>query len=304
MKSPWLTLCVIVASAFLWIAPAKPDVPEKATSKPDAGDKVIRKQAGQVRNDNDLKMKLMWCPPGEFMMGTPKSEKQRRKNEDQASVTLTTGFWLGKYEVTHSEWTQVMQTEPWTGHTYAREGADYPATWVSWNDATEFCRKLTVREREAGRLPDEWEYALPTEAQWEYACRARSVTRFSFGDNASKIGEYAWFFGNAWHAGEIYSHSYEVGQKKPNTWGLCDMHGNVWEWCRDVYFWKLPGGRDPEVKVNPDEKSKAPSRVMRGGCWLTDAEFARSGYRSASEQNYRDECYGFRVALSAVQPVE
>jgi formylglycine-generating enzyme required for sulfatase activity len=115
MKSPWLALCVIVAIAFLWITPAKPDDPEKAPSKPDAADQFIGKEAGQVRNDNDLKMKLVWCPPGEFVMGTPKSEKQRRKDEDQVGVTLTTGFWLGKYEVTQSEWKQVMKTEPWKG---------------------------------------------------------------------------------------------------------------------------------------------------------------------------------------------
>ncbi|HEY3967842.1 MAG TPA: formylglycine-generating enzyme family protein, partial [Planctomycetaceae bacterium] len=245
MKSPWLALCVIVAIAFLWITPAKPDEPEKAPSKPDAADKIIRKEAGQVRNDNDLKMKLVWCPPGEFVMGTPKSEKQRREGEDQVGVTLTTGFWLGKYEVTQSEWKQVMQTEPFKGRALAKEGADYPATLVSWDDATEFCRKLTVRERQAGRLPDAWEYTLPTEAQWEYACRARSVTRFSFGDDASKLGEYEWFFKNTFDAGENYPH--QVGQKKPNPWGLHDMHGNVWEWCRDVCFWKRPGGRDPEV---------------------------------------------------------
>jgi formylglycine-generating enzyme required for sulfatase activity len=305
MKSPWLALCVIVAIAFLWITQAKPDEPEKAPSKPDAADQFIGKEAGQVRNDNDLKMKLVWCPRGEFTMGTPKSETQRRKNEDQTGVTLTTGFWLGKYEVTQSEWKQVMKTEPWKGQILVIEGADYPVTPVSWDDATEFCRKLTVRERQAGRLPDEWEYTLPTEAEWEYACRARSVTRFSFGDDASKLGEYAWFFTNTWDAGEKYLHL--VGQKKPNPWGLCDMHGNVWEWCRDFYVGKLPGGRDPEVKVNPDEKSRAVFRVVRGGCWLTGAAFSRSGYRSGSEQNHRDDrhnFHGFRVALGAVQPVK
>ena len=304
MNSKVLLICLAAAVGLLAGAESKSDEPGKdaTASKTGTSDKFIGKEAGQVRNDNDLKMKLVWCPPGEFVMGTPKSEKQRRKDEDQVGVTLTTGFWLGKYEVTQSEWKQVMKTEPWTGRALSKEGADYPATLVSWDDATEFCRKLTVRERQAGRLPDEWEYALPMEAQWEYACRARSKTRFSFGDDASKLGEYAWFFKNTWNAGEKYPHL--VGQKKPNPWGLCDMHGNVWEWCRDVYFWKLPGGRDPEVKVNPDEKSKAVFRVIRGGCWLTGAEFARSGYRSGWEQNHRDEFYGFRVSLGAGQPVE
>jgi formylglycine-generating enzyme required for sulfatase activity len=290
MKSPWLALCVIVAFAFLWITSAKPDEPEKAPSKPEA--------AGQVRNDNALKMKLVWCPPGEFVMGTPKSEKQRLKGEDQVGVTLTTGFWIGKYEVTQSEWKQVMQSEPFKGRALAQEGPDYPATLVSWDDATEFCRKLTVGERQAGRLPDEWEYTLPTEAQWEYACRARTVTRFSFGDDASKIGEYEWFFKNTFKAGENYPH--QVGQKKPNPWGLYDMHGNVWEWCRDVNFWKRPGGRDPEVKVNPDQKSKVPARVQRGGWWQLGPEYCRSGFRTSTPQNVAQDWYGFRVALCSV----
>lgn len=300
MKSPWLALCVIVAIAFLWITPAKPDEPEKAPSKPEAAGTIIRKEAGQVRDDNGLKMKLVWCPPGEFAMGTPKSEKQRGRNEDQVGVTLTTGFWLGKYEVTQSEWKQVMQTEPWKARpTFTREGADYPATFVSWNEATEFCRKLTERERQAGRLPDESEYKLPTEAQWEYACRARTVTRFSFGDGASKLGEYEWFYGNTWKAGERYPH--QVGQKKPNPWGLYDMHGNAWEWCRDISFWKLPGGHDPEVKVNPDEKSKSPlDRVIRGGWWQEPPEYCRSGERTGSHPDRLQECCGFRVALCSV----
>jgi formylglycine-generating enzyme required for sulfatase activity len=303
MKSPWPVVFVVAALAFLRMTQANSDEPGNKARAP-AADPMRGKEPGEVRDDSDLKMKLVWCPPGEFVMGIPKSEKHV-KGQDPAGVTLTTGFWLGKYEVTQSEWKQVMQTEPWKGRTFTKEGADYPATLVGWNDATEFCRKLTERERQAGRLPDEWEYTLPTDAQWEYACRARSVTRFSFGDDASKLGEYEWFYGNTWNAGERYPH--QVGQKKPNRWGLHDMHGNVWEWCRDVYTWKLPGGRDPEVvKANPDEKlPKDPYRVIRGGLWLVGHEDCRSWQRTAKPQDDPAQDFdGFRVALGAVQPVK
>ncbi len=131
-------------------------------------------------------------------------------------VFLKKGYWLGKFEVTQFEWKQVMQTEPWKGQKFTKEGADYPATFVSWDDATDFCSKLTEQERQAGRLSNDWAYMLPTEAQWERACRARTETRFSFGDDQSKLGEYAWYGVNAFDAGEQYAH--RVGQKKANPW--------------------------------------------------------------------------------------
>ena len=297
MKSTWLAVFVVAGIVFLPLTQTNSDERDKAPTP--AADAMLGKEPGQVRDDNDLKMKLVWCPPGKFTMGSPKSEKGRVNDEDQVDVTLTTGFWLGKYEVTQDQWKQVVKIEPWKGQKLTEEGADFPATCVSWDDATDFCRKLTELERQAGRLPDEWEYTLPTEAQWEYACRARSVTRFSFGDDDSKLGDYAWFGENAFNAGEKYAH--RVGQKKANPWGLHDVHGNVSEWCRDVYAEKLPGGRDPEVKS--DEKTKGSFRVYRGGCWLLDAADCRSGDRRRSLPGIRNYV-GFRPALSSVQPVK
>jgi formylglycine-generating enzyme required for sulfatase activity len=130
-------------------------------------------------------------------------------------ASLTQGYWIGKYEVTQSEWKQVMETEPWMYDKWAAiqkardtpEGADYPATYVSWDDAIDFCDELTKQERQAGRLSNDWEYTLPTEAQWEYACRAGTETKFSFGDDVSKFGDYAWFHDNALDAGELYPHT-------------------------------------------------------------------------------------------------
>jgi formylglycine-generating enzyme required for sulfatase activity len=199
------------------------------------------------------------------------------------------GFWLGKYEVTQSEWKQGLGTEPWQDKEFTKEGDDFPATIVSWDDAMNFCRGLTEQERIAGRLPESWEYTLPTEAQWERACRARTETNFSFGDDDSKLVEYAWFHGTTWKDGEPYAH--RVGQKKPNPWGLYDMHGNVGELTLDVLgtITSLPGGS----VTNPIGGSAdfgTTQTWMRGGSYADGgvnsrattrrlATFARIGFR-------------------------
>ena len=152
--------------------------------------------------------------------------------------------------------------------------------------------KLTERERKANRLVDGWEYTLPTEAQWERACRARTETDFSFGNDASILDAHAWFHGNTWVELERYPH--RVGQKEPNPWGFYDMHGNVWEWCRDWHSHKLPGGRDPEVT------EKGASRVFRGGSWNHPAQNCRSAKRNGIAPAYKFYDLGFRVVLSAI----
>jgi formylglycine-generating enzyme required for sulfatase activity len=250
-----------------------------------AGTKV-----GQVLDDNCLTTPLVWIPPGKFTMGSPKGKNGGAAVENEVQVTITKGFWLGKYEVTQLEWQTVMQTTPWNGKDNVKEMDDYPATYVSWDDAMKFCEKLTATERQAGQLPAGWKYTLPTEAQWEYACRAGTTTRFSFGDKDGELGEYAWFIQNAMNEGKEYAHS--LGQKKPNPWGLYDMHGNVWEWCRDRYAKTLPGGTDAEVSAGGS------NRVLRGGCWNNTAWRCRSANRNSRTPGTRDDDLGFR--LSAV----
>lgn len=247
--------------------PSIPNVPEPGT------------RAGENREFGDPAIPFCWCPGGTFKMGR-KSEKK--------SVALPLGFWLGRTVITQAQWIAVMQTELWRKCSGVRQGADYPAVCISWNDAFEFCTTLTEREREAGRLSWNWSYTLPTEAQWEYACRAGTTTRFCFGDDDAELGKYAWFDCNARDLGANYAHP--VGTKKANAWGLFDMHGNVWEWCRDVYTPNLSGGRDPYVAAGSSD------RVKRGGSWICSARIARSAIRDWNGRSYRDWTVGFRLA--------
>ena len=234
-------------------------------------------------------MVLIEIPAGDFTMGSPAGEKDHKDNEEPVAVTLTKPFGLGKTEVTQGQWQQVMGTEPWKSEGGAQADKDCPATYVSWDDAVEFCDLLTDLERKAGKISTKRSYRLPTEAEWEYACRAGTTTVFSFGDG-SKLDEYAWFDGNASNAGEQYVH--KVGLKKPNPWGLHDMHGNVWEWCSDWYGEKLSGGADPIGHEGGSD------RVGRGGCWWGNPVVCRSAIRDYSVPSARNGRLGFRVARS------
>jgi formylglycine-generating enzyme required for sulfatase activity/tRNA A-37 threonylcarbamoyl transferase component Bud32 len=223
-----------------------------------------------LKNSIGLKLKLL--PAGTFTMcdgdGTPHQ------------VTLTRPFYLGVYEVTQEQYERVTGQDPSNF-----KGARNPVEEVSLEDAAEFCRKLSAlpEEKAAGRV-----YRLPTEAEWEYACRAGSTTRYSFGDNDSKLGDHAWFYENSG------SKTHPVGEKQPNVWGLYDMHGNVWEWCSDWY------GDYPKGAVSdPVGPSKGSSRVFRGGSWDYVAAFCRSANRNWSLPSYRFSNGGFRVALSS-----
>lgn len=255
--------------------------------------------ASQERDDNGLKMDFVWCPPGKFVMGSPPGEPERFDSEDQVDVVLTRGFWIGKYEVTQGEWAQLKTPLLWKGRQGVKEGDDFPATYLSWENAMAFCRKLTRQERAAGRLPTGWHYTLPTEAQWEYACRAGTTTRFSFGDDVVRLEDYAWFRELVAGLNERYAHA--VGEKKPNPWGIHDMYGNVNEWCRDAWQKKLSGGTDPCVRPGDDQ------RVFRGGWYNCPSVMCRSAYRDCERARDRMRFMGelgFRVVLCPVEQVQ
>jgi len=230
---------------------------------------------------NSLGMEFVYIKPGTFMMGSPASEPGRDNDEKQHRVTLTNGFYMQTTEVTQEQWYQVMGTRPWSGKKYVRDDPNHPAVYISWNDCQEFINKLNQKEGHN-------KYRLPTEAEWEYACRAGSTTKYYFSNNDSLLGDYAWYSGNAWNIGEKYAHG--VGVKNPNAWGLYDMHGNVWEWCQD---WK---GDYPTGSVtDPTGPSGGSYRVIRGGGWYGYASYCRSAFRNDNSPGYRNSGLGFRL---------
>ena len=213
---------------------------------------------------NTIGMSFKFIPAGEFMMGSPESEKGRYADEAQLPVRIPSAFPIGVHEVTQSEYESVMGVNP--SHF---KGANNPVEQVSWNDAVAFCVKLSSLPAEvaAGRV-----YRLPTEAEWEYACRAGTTTAYSFGDNAQDLGKYAWFDNNCNRT------THGVGEKLPNGWGLYDMHGNVWEWCSDA---------------------AGSYRVFRGGSWINEAANCRTAIRRRFDPTLRNNNLGFRLALSS-----
>jgi formylglycine-generating enzyme required for sulfatase activity len=285
-----LFFCFVVTTV-LAVRDSQAEQREVETRSPKGQTSDIRKE-GSVRSDNELNLKLVWCPPGTFTMADSISKPDRIAETTKLTpvqVTLSQGYWIGKFPVTQSEWRQAMKTTPWRGRA-PRIEEHLPATYITWNDAVDFCHKLTEQERRAGRLPEACEYTLPTEAQWEWACRAGTQTRYCFGDDASKLGQYAWFYDNSYKVGDNRLHP--IGQKKPNRWGIHDMHGNVCEWCRDRYVEKLPGGLDPEVKATPSPDTL---RVNRGG-WITfSAAMCEAGYRRGESPGYRNGDFGGRA---------
>jgi uncharacterized protein (TIGR02996 family) len=244
-----------------------------------------------ITRTNSIGMQEVLIFPGEFLMGSPENEEGRNQNEGEVEVNLTQPFWLGKYAVTQAQWQKIIDTSPWGGEYWVEADPECPATYVAWRDAMNFCRKLADREMQAGCLPRGWEYSLPTEAQWEYACRAGTTTSYSFGKDWLQLRNYAWFDENAADAGQMYAHP--VGQRKPNTWGLYDMHGNVWECCLDWWQEHLPGGIDPEVTT---KSSLGSYKVFRGGTWHRDAMKCRSSMRTYLTRSYEEDDLGFRVA--------
>ncbi|HUS35904.1 MAG TPA: formylglycine-generating enzyme family protein [Verrucomicrobiae bacterium] len=227
-------------------------------------------------------MKLNWVAPGRFVMGSPPAEAGRSNDEGpQTEVTISRGFWLGVCAVTQDEWKSIaegatgLNAEPSFFH-----GDHLPVEQVSWTDCQNWLQELNALEE--SHLLDRFEYRLPTEAEWEFACRAGTQTPFNVGELEN----------SAWYAANSNGQTHAVGEKKPNSWGFHDMHGNVWEWCQDRYG-ALPGGS----VIDPQGPIAGLNRVFRGGSWGVAASRCRSAYRVWNKPDYRDYTVGFRVAL-------
>ncbi len=223
---------------------------------------------------------------GTFTMGSPVSEQDRFIDEGpQTTVTLSRPFFMGLRPVTQAEYQSVTAVNP----SFFTGNSSRPVEQVTWSDATNYCSLLTQRERLAGRIAVGWKFRLPTEAEWEYACRAGTTNRFYYGDDltCSSLPNYAWFADNS--GGQTAP----VAQKPANPWGLYDMIGNVWEWCDDWYA-PYPGGSVTDPRSTD---STSGIRVLRGGSWNDEGRSCRSAYRSADSPTAHYNFYGFRVAL-------
>lgn len=258
-----------------------------------------RHSAGEILRLRFQQQELcfVWCPPGSFLIGSPTTERRRQSNEAQVEVTLTHGFWMLQTPVIQPLYEQVNGKNP-----SLYKGARRPVDSVSRTEAGQFCdlQDRLLRSdpswHSAG-LDSQWHVALPTEAQWEYACRAGTTTSYFWSDDPEDAEEHAWFF----HEGELGRQSHDVATKQPNPWGLFDMTGNVWEWCRDLYHDRLRDATDPVC----DEQFPAPLRsqrsgwhwVNRGGSWYHKVEHCRSARRGHC-LDHRVNHVGFRICLA------
>ncbi len=267
-------------------APARPHV--EASPRPEP---MVGKDGLTFTLPGGIPLELVHISAGSFMMGSPESEQGRYDNETQHHVTLTKDYWLGRCPVTQEQYQAITRKNP-----SSFKGATRPVEGVSWNDAKDCCDLLNKALR--AKLPSGYVFDLPTEAQWEYACRAGTTTPFSFGstlngDKANCDGNYPY---GMKQKGKYLQCTSKIGSYGANPWGVYDMHGNVWEWCKDWY-----GAYLIDAVCDPKGASSGSGRVIRGGAWNYDAWCCRSARRYSSIPAYRGDDDGFRVALVPVQ---
>ncbi len=248
-------------------------IPEPPRDPIKRGDKAFRDDLG-----NGVFMEMVRIPTGKFALGSPPNETGRRDNESPIAEVNVPAFYMAKFAVTQEQWLAIMGNNP----SMFRETLQAPMENISWLESQDFCRKLAERSQHL--------YRLPSEAEWEYACRAGTTTAYHFGDSPAALADYAWFADNA------NKRSHPVGQKVPNPWGLYEMHGGVWEWCEDIWhdsFSGAPADGSAWIDGNPSR------RVRKGGSWSNEARLCRSACREWHWQSDRYNDIGFRVVISA-----
>lgn len=266
------TVWLLGLSILCLVFPAGGQTPATAPAKPAATASQSQPAAKMLTLElpKGAKLKLVLIPAGKFVMG-----ERGLDNEKPHPVTITKPFYMGVYEVTQEQYEAVMAANP--SHT---KGPQKPAESMDWDKAKDFCDKLAAATGH--------NVTLPTEAQWEYACRAGTNTRFYYGDDP----DYADLADHAWYARNSHQ-THPVGQKSPNPWGLYDMIGNVWEWCSDWYAKTYPAGD----AVDPTGPASGTDRVLRGGCWGIAKQGCRCARRARFQSNTRLDVCGFRVAV-------
>lgn len=271
-------------------------------------DEIREGQAPGEGFTNSIGMTFRWCPPGRFTMGSKNHDTPETRDRKPVEVTLTQGFWMGEHEVTQREYKIVRGRDVPPGFT-KHKNAPYWGVGDANGIEKDFCKRLNELEKKAGRLPDGWAYALPTEAEWEYSCRAGAPSAFCFGDSPAELGEYGNFADkslllenpNYYYAspkaddgvGEALA---PVGSYRPNAWGLRDMHGNVAEVVADHLLAELPGGKDPLARAEKNGQTQ-----IRGGAWCSVPRYCESSFRNSSPGRNKYNFVGFRIALKKVK---
>jgi formylglycine-generating enzyme required for sulfatase activity len=256
---------------------------------------------------NSIGMTFRWCPPGNFTMGSEKTDAAVTRDRKPVSVTLSKGFWMGQHEVTQREYSLVMKKNVPTGFTTLKNAPFWGI--AESKQITEFCNKLNDIERKAGSLPSGWQYVCPSEAEWEYACRAGSQAAFCFGDSVAELGYYGNFADKALRLANPNYHWANqqaddgvgeslapVGSYRPNAWGLRDMHGNVAEVVADHLLPELPGGKDPLAKAAKDGRTQ-----IRGGAWCSLPLYCESSFRNSLPGRDKLNYVGFRIVLKKMK---
>ena len=286
----YVVICILLALTLLgtWIWTLIPkwpfDAAEAKHRQSEASERLGLPVEKTVDLGDGVVLELVLIPAGRFEMGSPANEAGRWGDQEGPvhRVRITRAFYIGKCEVTQEVWEKVMGTNPSN-----IKNAKNPVGGVSWDDCQDFLKKLNALGKERG------EFRLPTEAQWEYACRAGTKTRFCSGDADAGLADYAWFDANSGGT------THPVGTRKPNAWGLHDMHGNVWEWCADWweqdYYAKSP-------KDDPVGPATGSRRVLRGGSWDVSPGSCRSSTRRGDVPAFRLNSVGFRVVVVPAGP--